>query len=147
MKLSRRNIKAVFSPSPPPIPSRFYPDSPPQNPPPTVRIFKEEGCRGADATVKEGEEEGWGGREEKKREGSENEDRHSSSPLQCDSGGRRAGGGWWVEEGGKWWGVPGRHKNMREKAKHLSYFFYKDAAWDSPCTSHKINVMFLHSFL
>lgn len=35
---------------------------------------------------------------------------------------------------------------MREKAKHLSYFFYKDTAWDSYAV-HEINVMFVRSSL
>lgn len=35
---------------------------------------------------------------------------------------------------------------MREKAKHLSYFFYKDTAWDLYVV-HEINVMFVRSSL
>lgn len=64
----------------------------------------------------------------KKREGFENEDRHSGYTIPALRQGDDGGG------------------DMRGKAKHLSYFFYKDTAWDS-YTAHEINVMFVRSSL
>lgn len=43
---------------------------------------------------------------------------------------------------GRW--ADGVGENMREKAKHLSYFFYKDTAWDL-YAAHEVHVMFVRS--